>query len=112
MDNTCQCDSFIDDDAKYIDEEKTKIFSLTFDEIDKLYNEMLKIKATGNFRMPVMMIRIESDKYWTEKEYISTMLMNWQTDILCNARLTSEEKRQAIEEKWIDINDEIKWDFI
>ncbi len=112
LDNTCQCDSFIDDNAKYIDAEKTKIFCLTFDEIDKLYNEMLRIKTARNFMMPVMMIRIESDKCWEEKEYVSTTLLNWQVDILCNDGLTREEKRQASEDKWIDINDEMKWDFI
>ena len=108
-----QCDVFLDENQKYINQEATKIFCLTFDEITSLYNEMQKIKNAGNYRMPVMMIRIEQDKEWEEKEYISAMPLYQHTDILTDDKLqTVEEKKKALEEKWVDINDEVKWEFI
>ena len=108
-----QCDVFLDENQKCINQKATKIFSLTFDEITNLYNEMQKIKNAGNYRMPVMMIRIEQDKEWEEKEYISTMPLYQHTNILTDEKLqTVEEKKKALEEKWIDINDEIKWEYI
>jgi hypothetical protein len=108
-----QCDFFVDENQKCINPKATQIFMLTFDEIASLYNEMQKIKNNDDYRMPIMMIRIEQDKEWEEKEYVSTMPLYQHTDILMNDKFhTVEERKKALEEKWIDINDEIKWDFI
>lgn len=83
--------------------QKAKVFCLTFDEIIKLHTETQKFIENKDYGFaPVMMIKIEQDPEWEEKEYISTT---------CVHELTkATQDKQEI--PWIDITDENKFDAI
>lgn len=97
------------EETKNINKEKTQTFCLCFDEINKLYEETQKhIKRDDYGFAPVMLIRIEHDAEWDEKEYISTICMHE----LTTATMQYKKDGEKINLPWIDITDENKFDFI
>jgi len=98
-----------ENEEREIDKEKTQTYCLTFDEITNLYNETQKVIKKNDYGFaPVMMIKIEFDVEWEEKEYISTMCMHELTKAI-NAQKNEDKK---INLPWVDITDEQKFDFI
>jgi hypothetical protein len=86
---------------------KAQAFCLTFDEIEKLYQETQKvIKANDYGFTPIMMIRFEEDAEWEEKEYVSVTPLHEFTKAIMDE---SENKPNIT---WADITDENKFDFI
>lgn len=99
----------VENENRKIDKEKTKTFCLTFEEITSLYNETQKVIKSNDYGFaPVMMIKVEFDAEWEEKEYISTMCMHE----LTKAVLAQKNEGEKINLPWVDITDEQKFDFI
>lgn len=86
---------------------KASAFCLTFEEIEKLYQETQKVIKGNDYGFaPFMMIKIEQDAEWEEKEYIGTVCLHEFTKSIMDE---SENKPDI---PWVDITDENKFDFI